>query len=465
MELDIKELKEFFSSLVQVMEKNGNYADVLLLKETSLSISTDKSDTTIDNEEDMGVKLRLFDGEFFHIFSSSGINRELLKQKAVEFSTLPKKEKVNLIIDTEKLSKHFTTKPKIDPATISLKEKADLVKSLQAKINNADKLIINARAVYSEGCETKIFVNRYKQLSYIFNSCFLWLMPYVQADNGDVRYHYKGHFSHGYEVTKIREKVVNDLIKMTLAISRAGKLEPGKYTCILSPDTAGLLAHESFGHGMESDTIYKGRAKAIEYLGKRIAPGYVSIIDNPAFPMRHGSFFFDDEGMLAKPTYLIKNGIVSDPITDTYSLSRLNEEGIKICATANARAESFDHKCYARMSNTYFGEGKTKAKNMIKHVKDGLFLHYSAGGMEDPKGWNVQIQGIVAEEIKNGKLTGKLFYEVGMTGYLPTILANILAVGDKLFIRGAGRCGKGHKEWVRVSEGGPHLLIKEVDLA
>ena len=78
MELDIKELKEFFSSLVQVMEKNGNYADVLLLKETSLSISTDKSDTTIDNEEDMGVKLRLFDGEFFQIFSSRN------KQRAIE---------------------------------------------------------------------------------------------------------------------------------------------------------------------------------------------------------------------------------------------------------------------------------------------------------------------------------------------------------------------------------------------
>ncbi len=465
MELDLKELKQFFSELVLIMEKNGNYADVLLLKESSLSISADKSDTTIDNDEDMGVKLRLFDGEFFHIFSTSGINKELLKQKADEFSNLPKKNKVNLITDTTKLAKHFATKPKIDPTSIQLKEKADLVKSLQSKINNADKLIINARIVYSEGFELKIFVNRYKQLSYIFNNCFLYLMPYVQAENGDVRYHYKGHFSYGYEVTQIREKVVNDLIKMTLAIAKAGKLEPGKYTCVLSPDTAGLLAHESFGHGMESDTIYKDRAKAIEYLGKRIAPDYVSIIDNPAFPMRHGSFFFDDEGMLAIPTYLIKNGIVSEPITDMYSLSRLNEEGIKINGTANARAESFDHKCYARMSNTYFGEGKTKAKNMIKQVKNGLYLHYSAGGMEDPKGWNVQIQGILAEEIKDGKLTGKLFYEVGMTGYLPTILGNIAAVGDKLFIRGAGRCGKGHKEWIRVSEGGPHLLIKEVDLA
>ena len=117
------------------------------------------------------------------------------------------------------------------------------------------------------------------------------------------------------------------------------------------------------------------------------------------------------------------------------------------------------------MSNTYFDEGDTSPETMIKMVKDGLYLHYSSGGMEDPKGWHVQIQGIVAEKIRNGKLTGEFFYEIGMTGYLPTMLGNILAVGNKLIIPGTGRCSKGHKEWVRVSEGGPHLLIKEVDLA
>jgi TldD protein len=84
--------------------------------------------------------------------------------------------------------------------------------------------------------------------------------------------------------------------------------------------------------------------------------------------------------------------------------------------------------------------------------------------MEDPKGWGIQIQGILAERIQNGKLTGELFTNITMTGYLPTILNNIKMIANDLEVKGTGRCGKQHKEWVRVSEGGPHMLIEEVEL-
>jgi len=222
----------------------------------------------------------------------------------------------------------------------------------------------------------------------------------------------------------------------------------------------GLLAHESFGHGMEADTIYKDRAKAKSYLNLYIAPTTVSIVDNPAFEGRNGSYYFDDEGNFAAPTYLIKEGIVGKPIADIHSAHLLG-----ITPGSNGRCESYDHKAYSRMSNTYFLAGKDKPKDMIKSVKNGIYLHYSSGGMEDPKGWGVQIQGCVGEKIKNGKLTGEFYYEVGISGYLPEILANISMVGNKLEVPGSGRCGKGHKEWVRVSEGGPHLKVDKLELA
>jgi TldD protein len=95
-----------------------------------------------------------------------------------------------------------------------------------------------------------------------------------------------------------------------------------------------------------------------------------------------------------------------------------------------------------------------------------MFLHSGSSGMEDPKGWGVQISGIVCERIKNGKLTGEFFYEASMTGYLPTILGNVTAISKQADLTGdAGMCGKGHKEWVRVSSGGPYITIKDVDLS
>jgi len=400
----INRIKKFFLRLVEVMQSNGNYTDVLLINDSSLTISKDKTDINIDNSQDFGVTMRVFDGEKFHAHASTGLNEQLLLEKAKEFSKiqlLPQtsnKNKIKLDIDTKQLNKHFVSNGSINPSQVGTQEKAEFVKHIHHQILSnqlSTPTIINLRVIYEETKEQKIFVNRFKQLSQNITSCFIGVVPFVLTKEKDIRYHYKSFFSPGYEATNISEKDVKEIIEKTLKISEAKKLSPGKYTCILSPDLSGLLAHESFGHGMESDTMFKDRAKAIEFIGKKIAPDNVSIIDNPSFPARNGTFFFDDEGALAEPTYLIKKGIVAQPITDMYSASRLTMEeqgghnlkkvlkkGGCFKRTANARAESYDHKCYARMSNTYFDEGDTSPETMIKMVKDGLYLHYSSGGME-----------------------------------------------------------------------------------
>ncbi len=41
-----------------------------------------------------------------------------------------------------------------------------------------------------------------------------------------------------------------------------------------------------------------------------------------------------------------------------------------------------------------------------------------------------------------------------------SLLMSISMVSDELEIIGAGGCGKGYKEWVRVSDGGPALKAK-----
>jgi TldD protein len=63
------------------------------------------------------------------------------------------------------------------------------------------------------------------------------------------------------------------------------------------------------------------------------------------------------------------------------------------------------------------------------------------------------------EEIVNGALTGKLFAPVGITGYVPDLLQSISAIGND-FELSPGTCGKGHKEYVPVASGGPHLRMK-----
>lgn len=472
----LKKVATTLRKAVDVMLHSSGYADALYMDIHSRMIQKDKTAVLADCDSDHGVKLRIQINGILHEAGASSTDTASILLLAKKLAAKADHARTNEIeakkektiekhakkkaIRTKYLDKHFASKPKIDVNKVSLKKKIKLCEDYFKKVQASDKDIINTRVALVERHEEKVFVGPNKCLSQIITGCRMLIMPFVKAHDGSVRYHYESYFRPGLEVEKIMAANLNHAIMMTKKVRDAKKIKPGKYLVISSPHVTGLLAHESFGHGMEADTMYKDRARAREYLGKRIAPRYVNIIDNPAFPDRNGSFFFDDEGQIAAPTPLVEKGIVKRPITDKRHAALLG-----VPRSANGRCESFDHKSYARMTNTYFGAGKHSAKAMVKSIKNGLFLHYSTGGMEDPKGWGVQIQGIVAERIKNGKLTGEVFYEVGLSGFLPTILSNIKQVSREFILEGTGMCGKGHKEWVHVSEGGPFLKIKDLPLS
>ena len=63
-------------------------------------------------------------------------------------------------------------------------------------------------------------------------------------------------------------------------------------------------------------------------------------------------------------------------------------------------------------------------------------------------------------KIVDGKLTDNWVSPVVMSGYVPDLLKSISMVSDDFEISGLGHCGKGYKEWVRVSDGGPALKVR-----
>ena len=66
----------------------------------------------------------------------------------------------------------------------------------------------------------------------------------------------------------------------------------------------------------------------------------------------------------------------------------------------------------------------------------------------------------IAREIKDGKFTGKVFSPIVLTGYVPDLLKFISMMSDECELAGTGYCGKGHKEWVKVSDGGPYIKAR-----
>lgn len=256
--------------------------------------------------------------------------------------------------------------------------------------------------------------------------------------------------SKGQSVSKVENLAVelSELLDST-------SIEPGEYTVILSPDMAGTLAHEAFGHGVETDMFQKGRAKAVEYIGKRVGSELVTMFDGATGVDQNGSFLFDDEGSMGTKTTIIDKGILLGGISDTLSASAL---GLK--ATGNGRRQAFDHKAYARMTNTYFASGNTALADMIAATPHGWYLDHLSAGMEDPRNWGVQLVCLVGREIRNGVFTGRVASPVVCSGYVPEVLGAIDMISPDFELSGSGACGKGHKEYVKVSSGGPFVRTR-----
>ena len=463
---DTKTMKELLGKLVAQLERAAPYADALYSENRSTTIVKDRTGIETRSDADAGVKLRAFDGVVFHERCIQGWSPQTLQHETQALIAQLRERKPTgktFTIKTPKdqLVRDYASKPKRDPHTIPVDEKIARIEKIHKNVLANDNAFINCQVLYREEHEVRIFAGGNRRLASTWTGCTLGITPFVKSPEGEARHDHLTRFADGAEVLDIPDADLTTFLERARKIATARRITPGAYTVILGPIVTGILAHESFGHGMESDMILHGRARAADWIGKRIANAKVSICDDPTIEGTHGFLFFDDEGMTPKRTPLLERGIVTQPITESFSAGKKN-----FARTANGRAESFDRRVYARMTNTFFVSGKDDPATMLRGVKDGFYLHTATSGMEDPKGWGVQIAGIIAERIKNGKRTGEYYNEVSMGGFLPDVLKNITAVGKNFSIKDdSGFCGKGHKEWVRVSSGGPTLLITGVHLS
>ena len=74
--------------------------------------------------------------------------------------------------------------------------------------------------------------------------------------------------------------------------------------------------------------------------------------DGAAATFSTASYFFDDDGVLAQDTEIIRNGVLVAGISDLVSATELGT-----APTGNGRRESYKRKAYSRMTNTFFCPG------------------------------------------------------------------------------------------------------------
>jgi TldD protein len=122
---------------------------------------------------------------------------------------------------------------------------------------------------------------------------------------------------------------------------------PAGCDLVLPPGRAGAFFHELVGHPMEADVMASGTSYLGRRLGERVAPAWLTVLDGATLA-RHGyRAAVDDEGTPCGTAAPLRNGVVTDRLTDLATARVLG-----LPPTGHGRRLDYRHLAIPRMSHT-----------------------------------------------------------------------------------------------------------------
>lgn len=358
-----------------------------------------------------------------------------------------------------------------NPKDISLEELAKRVESCSKEISKIEGIATNSISA-STGLERSLFVSSEGSLidqSRALTEAFV----YIAAKGKAVETYYEdlGRYA-GLEVfdgmnshKMSLEDFSEYLAKGTAEVSNAPAFcrEEKNAKVITDPSYNALLCHEITGHPSEADRALKreaawaGRAwwfRGIDdnEIGKSVASENVSVFSDPGLKDGYGHYKYDDEGVEAKKTMNIKEGILNEFLNSRETATILGKE-----PNGGMRASSASAVPIIRMNNTCFAKGDYSKDELFAETKDG----YYAFGMKTPSigetRQNFRISCWKLYKIENGEI--KQLYRMGsIMADSYSFLKSIDAVADDFTLYNIPNCGKGTPiQVMKVGNGGPHM--------
>ena len=458
-------MKPLYRQLLDACLAQYSYASVLAADVDAKDYSVSRAGISLSENNRFGKRgfvVRVYAGEGYAEYSGNELSEEKIPDVLTELARSIRKaaehfERYQTAVSAdEPLQFVKSTEYAADPHELGDKAILDKLSAVRKAAFEKRADLIDCSTRFSYQCYHKLFLSPNRDLE----QNVLWTAAALSASarrGEEVKDAYESiSLLGGAELLDELPAHLDKALATLEDVLKSEPLTPGTYECVCTPEVTGMIVHEAFGHGVEMDMFVKDRAQAQSFVGKPVASPLVTMHDGAAAGYDDvATYFFDDEGNTAKDTLIIDKGILAGGICDEVSAARL---GVR--PTGNGRREAIDHKAYTRMTNTYFLEGNDTVEDMIASVKDGLLLEQPTSGMEDPKNWGIQCMVSFAREIRDGKLTGRIFSPIVLSGYVPDLLKSISMISGTVEHAGGGFCGKGWKEWVKVSDGGPWIKAR-----
>ncbi|MGD8627547.1 MAG: TldD/PmbA family protein [bacterium] len=452
-------MKDALKNVLDGIRKTVDYADARLMTTRSerLKVKNGSVDSISDSTS-KGFGIRVIVDGCWGFSSSSALSEDeaaRVAEEAIEIARatrLLKKWDVDLAEEEPKVDTYRTRIVK-DPFEVSLDEKIKV-------LLEADKIMRRNPAI--KVAEGSLGFNRFDKVFLSTEGADIEQTIFeagggiaaTALSNGDIQKRsypnsWGDYMCRGFEF--IEEMRLPDFAEKTaeeaVELLTAPDCPSGEMDIIIGGSQLALQIHESCGHPTELDRVFGTEASfagtsflTVEKMGNfKYGSPQVSIYQDATAEGGLGTFGYDDEGVPAQRTPVVKDGLFVGYLTSRETASKLKQR-----SNACMRADSWSRIPLIRMTNINLEPGEWEYEDLIKDTKDGLLIDSNKSWSIDDKRLNFQFGTELAWRIKDGKIAGMVKNAV-YTGITPEFWASCDAVCNKnhWHIWGIPNCGKG----------------------
>ena len=448
-----------FDKLKSMLAKvEAEYADIRheVRNETRIAFNG-KELTEIGSNTTDGYVLRILNkGGYASISFTNPDQHEKAITTASENATLMSRLTRNPVVfkKTPIIKDHYSPKLQEDPREVTIDEKLRLTKKYNDIALGKDK-IATTSIIYAELSRDKHFLSTEGseireelitvRISGLITSRDGKLIQNVRVAAGG---------SNGFAVLRNRENEFEKRTGIAVDLLKAQSIQGGCYNAVVNQSLGGVFTHEAFGHFSEADIIENNRTMRERMkIGAKLGSAIVNIIDDPTMPDQLGHYRYDDEGVAACRTSLLRNGVLVGRLHSRRTAAAFGEP-----VTGHCVAEGYRYAPIIRMGTIFVEPDKNTLEGLLDQLGNGFYLLDAKGGQTSGENFTFGAQyGYI---VKSGKI-GAMVRDINISGNLYQTLSSIVAIGNDLKLSETGGCGKGQTN-IRSCYGTPHMLINNL---
>jgi TldD protein len=261
----------------------------------------------------------------------------------------------------------------------------------------------------------------------------------------------------GYELVEelqLRENAAR-VADEAVALHGADQCPEGRFDLILDSSQLGLQIHESVGHPIELDRVLGTEANyagmsflTLDKLGKlRYGSEIVNVVCDAR--VEHGpglgTFAFDDEGVPAQSTDIIRAGDFVGYMTSRETAPVIGQAR----SNGTMRADGWARLPLIRMTNVSLKPGKQSLDEVFEGTDHAIYMETNKSWSIDDKRYNFQFGCEIAWEIKKGKRV-RMLKNPSYSGISTEFWNSCAAIAgpEHWTLWGTPNCGKGQPEQV-----------------